>query len=98
MTLEKLRRIDANRLEVPSNYKDGMRARGVIFIDEVLERHLEKDAIDQVANVAALPGIVGDSMAMPDIHTGYGFAIGGVAAFDLNEGIISPGGVGYDIN
>ena len=51
-----------------------------------------------MANVATLPGIVGPSLAMPDIHWGYGFAIGGVAAFDLAEGIVSPGGVGYDIN
>jgi len=51
-----------------------------------------------VANVAMLPGIVKSSMSMPDIHTGYGFSIGGVAAFDLQKGITSPGGVGYDIN
>ncbi len=51
-----------------------------------------------MANVATLPGIIKSSLAMPDIHTGYGFAIGGVAAFDLKEGIVSPGGVGYDIN
>jgi tRNA-splicing ligase RtcB len=75
-----------------------MRVRGVIYIDEVLEKELETQAIDQVANVATLPGIVGTSMAMPDVHTGYGFAIGGVAAFSLKEGIVSPGGVGYDIN
>jgi tRNA-splicing ligase RtcB len=52
----------------------------------------------QVANVAWLPGIVGNSLAMPDIHWGYGFPIGGVAAFSLEEGVVSPGGVGYDIN
>ncbi|MBS1127220.1 MAG: hypothetical protein H6Q93_1209, partial [Nitrospirae bacterium] len=55
-------------------------------------------SVEQVANVATLPGIIKASLAMPDIHTGYGFTIGGVAAFDLKEGIISPGGVGYDIN
>ncbi len=98
MTLEGLKRIDAVRLEVPVGYKEGMRVRGIIFVDEVLEKELERQSIEQVANVATLPGIVGASMAMPDIHTGYGFAIGGVAAFDLEEGIISPGGVGYDIN
>lgn len=98
MTLEGLRRIDETRLEVPVGYKEGMRVRGVIFVDDVLEKELEKQSIDQVANVATLPGIIGASLAMPDIHTGYGFAIGGVAAFDLKEGIISPGGVGYDIN
>lgn len=98
MALEGLRRIDETRLEVPVGYKEGMRVKGVIFVDDLLEKELEKQSIDQVANVATLPGIVGASLAMPDIHTGYGFAIGGVAAFDLKEGIISPGGVGYDIN
>jgi tRNA-splicing ligase RtcB len=98
MSIEGLHRIDSTRLEVPKGYKNGMRTNGIIYIDEVLEKALEKDAIEQVANVATLPGIVGSSLAMPDIHTGYGFSIGGVAAFDLKEGIISPGGVGYDIN
>ncbi|MBI5056831.1 MAG: RtcB family protein [Nitrospirae bacterium] len=98
MTIEGLHRIDATRLEVPKGYKAGMRTNGIIYIDEVLEKELEKEAIEQVANVSTLPGIVGSSLAMPDIHTGYGFTIGGVAAFDLKEGIISPGGVGYDIN
>lgn len=98
MSLEKLKRIDDNRLEIPSDFKEGMRTRGIIFVDRNLEKLLEPEAIHQVANVATLPGIVGPSMAMPDIHTGYGFAIGGVAAFDLREGIVSPGGVGYDIN
>ncbi len=98
MTIEGLHRIDSTRLEVPKGYKPGMRTNGIIYVDEVLEKELEKDSIEQVANVATLQGIVGSSIAMPDIHTGYGFSIGGVAAFDLKEGIISPGGVGYDIN
>ena len=98
MTIEKLRRIDETKIEVPKDYKQGMRVKGIIYVDEVLEKELETQSVDQVANVAMLPGIVGASMAMPDIHTGYGFAIGGVAAFDLKEGIVSPGGVGYDIN
>ena len=75
-----------------------MKTEGIIYVDETLEQDLEIDSIRQVANVATLPGIVGNSLAMPDIHTGYGFPIGGVAAFDVEEGIISPGGVGYDIN
>ena len=75
-----------------------MRVPGIIYIDSVLERYLEGASVRQVANVATLPGIVRASLAMPDVHTGYGFSIGGVAAFDLQEGIISPGGVGYDIN
>ncbi len=98
MGIERLRRINATALEVPSDYKPGMRVRGIIYVDDILEKALESQCIEQVANVATLPGIVGASMAMPDIHTGYGFPIGGVAAFDLKEGIISPGGVGYDIN
>jgi tRNA-splicing ligase RtcB len=98
MSIERLKRIDENRLEIPKDYKLGMRTNGIIFVDSVLEKALESASIEQVANVATLPGIIGPSMAMPDIHTGYGFSIGGVAAFDLKEGIISPGGVGYDIN
>jgi len=98
MAMEKLRRIDDTKIEIPIDFKPGMRVNGVIYVDEVLEKELEPQSIDQVANVAMLPGIVKSSMAMPDIHTGYGFSIGGVAAFDLQKGIISPGGVGYDIN
>jgi tRNA-splicing ligase RtcB len=98
MDLEKVRRIDSTRIEIPVDYKQGMRVNGIIYVDEALEKVLEIQAIDQVANVATLPGIVGSSMAMPDVHTGYGFSIGGVAAFDLKDGIVSPGGVGYDIN
>lgn len=96
--LERLRRIDDNRIEVPREYKAGMRTQGIIYVDSVLEKELEDGSVEQVANVATLPGIVGPSLAMPDIHTGYGFSIGGVAAFDTETGIISPGGVGYDIN
>jgi tRNA-splicing ligase RtcB len=76
-----------------------MRTDGLIFADAELMRDLEGDqCIQQVVNVAHLPGIVGPSIAMPDIHWGYGFPIGGVAAFDEDEGVVSPGGVGYDIN
>lgn len=98
MSIERLHRIDSARLEVPKDYKHGMRTNGIIYVDEVLEKGLEAHSVEQVANVAMLPGIVGASLAMPDIHMGYGFTIGGVAAFDIKDGIISPGGVGYDIN
>jgi tRNA-splicing ligase RtcB len=98
MSIEGLKRIDNNRVEIPKGYKTGMRTNGIIYIDSLLEKELDSRSIEQVANVATLPGIVGASLAMPDIHMGYGFAIGGVAAFDLKEGVISPGGVGYDIN
>ena len=93
-----IKRIDDTRIEIPQDYQSGMRTKGIIYVDRTLEAHLEEGSIRQVANVATLPGIVGPSLGMPDIHTGYGFAIGGVAAFDIHEGIISPGGVGYDIN
>jgi tRNA-splicing ligase RtcB len=77
----------------------GMRVPGRVYADRTLAKALEQDqSLTQVANVAHLPGIVGYSLAMPDIHFGYGFPIGGVAAFTVNEGVVSPGGVGYDIN
>ena len=77
----------------------GMRVPGIIYADERMMKGVEKDeSLRQVANVAHLPGIIRHSLAMPDIHWGYGFPIGGVAAFDMEEGIVSPGGVGYDIN
>jgi tRNA-splicing ligase RtcB (3'-phosphate/5'-hydroxy nucleic acid ligase) len=85
--------------EVPVGYVDGMRVPGVVFAsDELFARALEDRAVEQVANVATLPGIVGASYAMPDIHWGYGFPIGGVAATDVDDGgVVSPGGVGFDI-
>jgi len=92
-------KIDNNRYKIPKTYKAGMRTDGLIYASErMLPKIIEDNAPEQVANVATLPGIVGCSMAMPDIHWGYGFPIGGVAAFDTEQGIISPGGVGYDIN
>jgi tRNA-splicing ligase RtcB len=69
-----------------------------LFLNENLFNKLEKEAITQIKNVACLPGIEGNAFAMPDMHSGYGFPIGGVAAFDLESGIVSPGGIGYDIN
>jgi len=85
--------------KIPQEYKAGMRVPGIIFAsEELLLRAHEDKAIEQVANVAFLPGIIRASYAMPDIHWGYGFPIGGVAATDLKTGVISPGGVGFDIN
>src|SRR2546429_7946060 len=93
----RVERIDEYRWRVPR--EGGMRTEGLIFADAELMRDLEGDqSVQQVANVAHLPGIVGPAIAMPDIHWGYGFPIGGVAAFDEQEGVVSPGGVGYDIN
>ncbi len=85
---------------IPKSYKPGMRVDGLIFTDEKLLELLKQDqAPEQVANVAFLPGIQGASLAMPDIHWGYGFCIGGVCATDPDEGgVICPGGIGYDIN
>jgi len=85
---------------IPKEYKSGMRVEGRIFADEKLLEQLRADqAPEQVANVATLPGIQEASLAMPDIHWGYGFPIGGVAATDPAQGgVVSPGGVGYDIN
>ncbi|PWB67179.1 MAG: RNA-splicing ligase RtcB, partial [Deltaproteobacteria bacterium] len=75
----------------------GMRVPGRIFASEAMMTDIVRDeAVRQVMNVAHLPGILRYSIGMPDIHWGYGFPIGGVAAMDLEEGVISPGGVGYD--
>jgi len=86
----------------PSQYllpkTQGMRVPGLIIANETLLSEQENKALEQVANVAHLPGILGYSIAMPDIHWGYGFPIGGIAAMDAEDGVISPGGVGYDIN
>lgn len=85
--------------EVPVGAVEGMRVPGRIFANSALiEKAVEDRAVEQVANVATLPGIVEASFAMPDIHWGYGFPVGGVAATDAdNGGVISPGGVGFDI-
>ncbi len=93
----KIQKIDAWRWRIPREGK--MRTEGLVYSDEKMLQDTQKDqSLVQVVNVATLPGIVGKSMAMPDIHWGYGFPIGGVAAFEEATGIISPGGVGYDIN
>jgi tRNA-splicing ligase RtcB (3'-phosphate/5'-hydroxy nucleic acid ligase) len=98
MTLAELVRQDEYVWEVPKDEALGMHVPGRIFLSEALVKYLEPGAIQQVANVATLPGIQKWSLAMPDVHTGYGFPIGGVAAFDATEGVLSPGGVGFDIN
>ena len=101
MAIEKsqLRKLDAYRWLVPRGTKAGMLTDALIYADETLMEQIVKDlSIDQAMNVAFLPGIVGRSLAMPDIHQGYGFPIGGVAATDWQKGVVSPGGVGFDIN
>ncbi|OHB71468.1 MAG: RNA-splicing ligase RtcB [Planctomycetes bacterium RBG_16_41_13] len=92
-----IQKIDDYRWRIPREGK--MRVDGIVYADEPMMREIQKDeSLQQVINVAYLPGIVGHSLGMPDIHWGYGFPIGGVAAFDMEEGVVSPGGVGYDIN
>src|SRR5437016_14514724 len=94
-----LERVDSNRWRIPMRYNSEMRVPGMIYADDELIEFIKEDnALQQVANVATLPGIVGYSLAMPDIHWGYGFPVGGVAATDAEEGVISPGGIGFDIN
>jgi tRNA-splicing ligase RtcB len=99
MQKNQLRKLDRYRWLVPRSTKQGMLTDALIYADEhLLEQILGDLSIEQAMNVAFLPGIVGRSLAMPDIHQGYGFPIGGVAATDFHRGVISPGGVGFDIN
>lgn len=95
-----LKKIDDYRFLLPQAYQSGMRVDGVVYSKEKMLPDIVSDkALEQVANVATLPGIVGKSLAMPDIHWGYGFPIGGVAATSFeHDGVVSPGGVGFDIN
>ncbi len=98
-TNKKTLKLDDYRWELPQDYKEGMRVPGIIYADEEMMQTITQDqSLEQVANVAFLPGIVVASIAMPDIHWGYGFPIGGVAATRTEDGVISPGGVGFDIN
>src|SRR5437899_1431528 len=97
MDLGSLNRISDFEWRIPA--KGAMRVPGVIYASEALVRDLDEKVREQVTNVAMLPGIVRASYAMPDAHWGYGFPIGGVAAFDPDEGgVISAGGVGFDIS
>jgi tRNA-splicing ligase RtcB len=96
--LQGINRVGTYEWEVPIGYVRNMLVPGKFFLSEELGRTLEEGAVKQLANVATMPGIVRESLAMPDIHWGYGFPIGGVAAFKKETGVISPGGVGFDIN
>jgi tRNA-splicing ligase RtcB (3'-phosphate/5'-hydroxy nucleic acid ligase) len=94
-----LERVDTYRWRIPRRYNSEMLVPGMVYADDELIEQISGDnSLQQVANVATLPGIVGYSLAMPDIHWGYGFPVGGVAATDAEEGVISPGGIGFDIN
>ncbi len=92
----RIRRIKEYVYEIPKS--PSMLVPGRLIISDNLLKDIEEEAIEQVKKVASLPGIIGVSLGMPDIHTGYGFPIGGVAAFDAKKGIIAPGGIGFDIN
>src|SRR5256714_12150874 len=93
------RRIDETLWEIPADTRPDMRVPARVFADAELFEALERDGtLEQLANVATLPGIVEAALAMPDAHQGYGFPVGGVAAMELPDGVVSPGGVGYDIN
>ena len=95
--MSKVERIDDVRWRIPR--EGGMRVDGIVYASgEMMDDIRQDKSLEQVMNVAHLPGILRASIAMPDIHWGYGFPIGGVAGMDAEEGVISPGGVGYDIN
>src|ERR671930_562705 len=93
------RRISETVWEVPVEARSDMRVPARVFADEELFAAIERDgSLEQLVNVATLPGVVEAALAMPDVHQGYGFPVGGVAAMELPDGVVSPGGVGYDIN
>ena len=95
---EKLKKISDVEWELPKGAVKGMRVPARVILSKHLLDMIEEGAIQQIANVAALPGIYKHSIALPDMHFGYGFPIGGVAALDYREGGLSPGGIGFDIN
>ncbi len=100
VSIKDFSKINEYTWEIPKNAAEGMRVPGRLFVSEKLLKDVKNDAdvLNQISNVATMPGIVHYSMAMPDVHTGYGFPIGGVAGFNVDDGVISPGGVGFDIN
>ncbi|MEO7164980.1 MAG: RtcB family protein [Bdellovibrionia bacterium] len=97
-TCSSLRKISDTIWEISSDYKAGMRVPARFFGTENLVKTLDSAVFEQIANVATLPGIIDFALCMPDGHSGYGFPIGGVAAMDPRSGVISPGGIGFDIN
>ena len=95
---DEIKKVRDNVYEIPGSYDKSMRASGRFYIADEYIDELEEGAVEQIVNVACLPGVQRYSIGLPDIHFGYGFPIGGVAAFSLRNGIVSPGGVGFDIN
>ncbi|OGG57449.1 RNA-splicing ligase RtcB [Candidatus Kaiserbacteria bacterium RIFCSPHIGHO2_01_FULL_55_17] len=99
MDISRLKKIEEYLWEIPKSARADMRVPARVYATQkILEDISEDKSLEQLMNVATLPGIVGYALAMPDVHEGYGFPVGGVAAFDIEKGIISPGGIGYDIN
>src|SRR5438046_9194088 len=97
--MSEARRIDGTLWEIPAEARPDMGVPPRVFADAELFEAIARDgSLEQVQNVATLPGVVDAALAMPDIHQGYGFPVGGLAATDPPEGVVSPGGVGYDIN
>src|SRR5436305_13784497 len=97
--MSELRRIEETLYEIPAEAREDMRVPARVFADEEILAAVRGDrSLEQLQNVATLPGIVDAAIAMPDIHQGYGFPVGGLAAMELPDGVVSPGGVGYDIN
>src|SRR2546427_5808062 len=97
--IDNLQRISETVWELPATYKEGMRVPVRIIATEKLLLEMEETVYQQISNVATLPGVIRYALCMPDGHSGYGFPIGGVAAMDVHEGgVISPGGIGFDIN
>src|SRR5436189_2346406 len=97
--IDNLQKISDTVWELPATYKEGMRVPARIIATEKLVREMDEAVYQQISNVATLPGIARYALCMPDGHSGYGFPIGGVAAMDVREGgVISPGGIGFDIN
>src|SRR5438874_11043743 len=97
--MSELRRLDETTYEIPAAARADMRVPARVFADDEILAAIRLDhSLEQLQNVATLPGIVDAAIAMPDIHQGYGFPVGGLAATELPDGVVSPGGVGYDIN
>jgi tRNA-splicing ligase RtcB (3'-phosphate/5'-hydroxy nucleic acid ligase) len=97
--IDMLQRVSEAVWELPTSYKAGMRVPARIYGTEKLVQTMDDAVYDQITNVATLPGITQYALCMPDGHSGYGFPIGGVAAMDVHQGgVISPGGIGFDIN
>src|ERR687895_383723 len=98
-SMSELRQVDETLWEIPASARPDMRVPARVFADaELLDAIARDQSLEQLQNVATLPGVVDAAYAMPDIHQGYGFPVGGLAATELPDGVVSPGGVGYDIN